>query len=557
MSVHRLLLPIIAVLLLGACTGPYSNRQQAWSQAPYSPDYYLNRELAALRHSGVWTDDGLDGRRHAKDVFPLPVNNQVRAYLKLFQGEQRESFTIWLERSGRYLPLIRSELQRRGLPLDLAYLAMIESGYNPTACSSAKAVGLWQFITSTGKNQGLIIDRYVDERRDPVKATRAAVDYLESLYQRFGNWHLAVAGYNGGPRKVELGLEKYHCHTFWQLARNDYLALETKRYVPKLIAAILIARQPQRYGFTDIKYQTPLRHDSIEVPGGLSLAAAALISRSNVKELQQLNPELLTDSAPPNRSRYRLNLAPGSGQIARANLVRLHPVVTTKQRQHRVTAGDTLYALAQTYQIPAETIAHVNRIQANQLHSGQLLNIPIRRIDYRLLPQDQDLARRQQAATRVVHRVRPGESAQAIANQHGVPAHLLPFWNRGLTNSRLKPGQHLALYMDQRLTPRTPSTGNDHLPTLSGQAKTLSPVGKISRTRAQALPLITAKQQKRRLFPAPKAQPARYYWYLVQNGDSLWGIAQRFNTSPARIRALNNLESNHIQPGRRLKISKG
>jgi len=215
-------------------------------------------------------------------------------YLKLFQGKQRKYFSRWLARSTRYLPLIHEELDRAGLPRDLVYLAMIESGFNQRAYSRARAVGLWQFMKGTGRDYNLRIDRYVDERRNALKSTRAAAAYLADLYQQFGDWHLAVAAYNGGPGKIRYGIKRFKTKDFWTLAEKRYLRLETKRYVPKLIAAIIIAKSPEKYGFTKIDYAPPMEYDSIEVGPGLSIDALALISGGSKKQLMLLNQELKT-----------------------------------------------------------------------------------------------------------------------------------------------------------------------------------------------------------------------------------------------------------------------
>ena len=563
----RLIL-IISLLLLSACGGPRLGNHPGApiTNDPYNPEYYLSDELEALRQSGSWGESDSVGQHLPQSVFPVMINNQVRMYLDIFQTKQRRSFAIWLERSGKYLPLIRNELRKNGLPQDLAYLAMIESGYNDRACSSAGAVGLWQFVKNTGRGYDLTIDQYVDERQDPVKATQSAIRYLNDLHQQFGDWHLAVAAYNGGPGKIQRGLKKYRAQTFWDLARHDYLALETKRYVPKLIAAIIIARDPHKYGFTDTQRESPLHYDTIEVGPGFDLTAAGLISGSSRKQLAQLNPELLSDKIPTNRSKYLLKIPAGSSDTAKRNLPRLHTIVTTKYQKHIVTSKDRLADISTRYRVSQATLCKANQIKSHQLFVGQRLRIPVRTIDYSLQPANQAADKNIRRQQRHIHQIKRGETINSIARDYDVPPHLIYAWNKSISNKTIRAGQHIGLYMDQQISSVAPAiTADKVIPTLSSPSKKYAYNIKRNRVNAaesyvesptkQKLPTIIAEQKKKKidtiLFPPPK-----YHWYLVQQGDSLWAIAQRFNTSPSQIKALNNMSSNSIHPGIRLKLRK-
>ena len=202
------------------------------------------------------------------DVTTFAANRRVLEYLEFFQVDSRDRFEIWLSRLGRYEGMIRERLRARGLPEDLVYLTLIESGLSNTAVSRARAVGMWQFIAGTARLYGLTVDPWVDERRDPYRATQAAVNYLSDLVQRMGSVYLAAAAYNAGAGRIERGLSRLPGepdtltdHTFFQLADRRYLRRETRDYVPKLIAAALIAKQPERYGFTDIQRLPPLLFD--------------------------------------------------------------------------------------------------------------------------------------------------------------------------------------------------------------------------------------------------------------------------------------------------------
>lgn len=323
-----------------------SNDQDLVSVAPddtEDPDADLTTEMEVLRRAGSWTRDNNTSQAQYMSLdttcsdFPLVINNQVQAYLDLFQNQQRKSFSIWLSRSGKYLPMMQKELKDAGIPQDLAYLAMIESGYNQKAYSKSDASGLWQFIPGTGSLYHLKMNKHVDERRDAVKSTKAAVSFLSYLYEEFGDWHLAVAAYNAGPGKIGKGIERYESKDFWSLAQHDYLAMETKRYVPKLIASIIIAKNPEKFGFANVHYESPLSYETLEVGPGLTLDAVALISNCERKTIDNLNQELSTDKTPPNQGSYLIKIPVGSKEIASKNLPRLHRIATTDYKTHTIT----------------------------------------------------------------------------------------------------------------------------------------------------------------------------------------------------------------------------
>ncbi len=246
--------------------------------------------------------------------FPVVENDKVRYYVDFYTGSGKRTFRRWLERSGRYLPLMRKEFAEAGLPQDLAYLAMVESGFNDRAYSWAHAVGPWQFIESTGKGYGLQSDWWRDERRDFAKATRAATRFLKDLHRRFdGNWYLAVAAYNAGGGKISRAISKYNSRDFWQISRGKYLQQETKNYVPKLLAVLLIAKEPEKYGFTDLNYQEPLNFETVEVATTTDLEVIAKLSGTPYEEIKRLNPELKRWCTPPGVENYQLRVPAGAG----------------------------------------------------------------------------------------------------------------------------------------------------------------------------------------------------------------------------------------------------
>jgi membrane-bound lytic murein transglycosylase D len=243
--------------------------------------------------------------------FDLPIvfNDAVKYYIVYFTTEKKKVFTNWLRRSRRYVPMIKVILKERGLPEDLVYLAMIESGFNPKAYSPAKACGPWQFIYETGGRYGLKANFWVDERKDPEKSTIAAAKYLTDLFNQFGHWYLAAAGYNAGEGRVERAIEKHNTNDFWELSKYNALPKETREYIPKLIAASIIAKDPERFGFGNIVYEEPLRFVEARVPSATLLTAIARASSMDVGTLRSLNPEILRGITPPYTEEYRIKLA--------------------------------------------------------------------------------------------------------------------------------------------------------------------------------------------------------------------------------------------------------
>ena len=517
------------------------------------PEKDLPSELAALQRAGSWTTSESASSNLLPDTtssdFPITVNKQVQVYLDLFQNQQRKSFGIWLSRSGKYLPLMQKELKEAGLPLDLAYLAMIESGYNQKAYSQAHASGLWQFIPGTGDEYNLKRNKYLDERRDAEKSTKAAVKFLSHLFDEFNDWHLAVAAYNAGGGKIRRGLERYNAEDFWSLAQHDYLAMETKRYVPKLIASIIIAKNPEKFGFTDIQFEPPLAYDTLEVGPGLSLDAVALISNCDKETIALLNQELSTNKTPLNQTSHRIKIPVGSQKLASKNLPRLHRVATTDYRTHTIAKRESLSQICDRYDINKTTLLKVNNLRSQKLIAGQRLRIPYQTIRYQLLPEDS--SRAIAAGTQdnlILHRIQKGETISQIADKYKVPADLIVSWNDLPNSHTIRTGQQLSLYIDQKtaVQPAKAATAiasnshkNDNVIVLAAQAKKV--VNDITTTT------ITADKTK-----SPKR--TQNGWYKVQDGDTLWTIAKELKLSPLQIKQWNNLQSNVIHAGKQLKI---
>jgi membrane-bound lytic murein transglycosylase D len=297
---------------------------------------------------------------------PIVVNKDVEWFIRYFQTRNRRYFKRWLSRSTRYIPMMEKILASHGLPTDLVYLAMIESGFNNKARSYRAAVGPWQFIGETGK------------RRDPIKATIAASGYLKDLYQMFDSWLLAAAGYNAGENKIKRAIKKHQTEDFWEMTNYRYLKQETKQYIPKLIAAALIAKNPEKYGFTDIKYQDVLAFDMVAIDMPMGLKKVAQMTGVSHREVVKLNPELKRWCTPPDRVSYDLRIPAGTKEQFLLAYEQMKPERGTLFQTHLIRSGDTLYDIARRYGTHVKPIMSLNRIVSpKSIRPGQRLIIPV------------------------------------------------------------------------------------------------------------------------------------------------------------------------------------
>ncbi len=312
---------------------------------------------------------------------PIVINDDVLQYIRFFQGSGRKWYARWLARSHRWIPFERTILAEEGVPLDLVYLSMIESGYSAYAYSWARASGLWQFISSTGKMYGLRDDFWVDERRDPAKATRSAARYLRDLYREFGDWYLAWAAYNAGSAKLRKAISMYKSRDFFTLAHaGSYLRKETKHYVPKLIAAAIIAKHPERFGFTDIEPEGRLDYEEVEIADAMEIDLLARLSGASVEELQALNPALRRWCTPPARNGkgYVIKVPKGTGETLLASLDGLPAEQRRTFRHMRVGPGDTLASIAKRFDMSVDELMRLNAIPSvKKLKARTDLIVPV------------------------------------------------------------------------------------------------------------------------------------------------------------------------------------
>jgi membrane-bound lytic murein transglycosylase D len=319
-----------------------------------------------------------EGETEVSFDIPIVVNDQVEYFIEYFQTTHRKAFTRWLGRSERYIPMMKELLRENGLPEDLVYMALIESGFNPKAYSRRKASGPWQFIYRTGKRYGLKANWWIDERRDPEKSTIAAAKHLKDLYDQFSCWYLAAAGYNAGAGKISRAIRRYQTEDFWELTKHRYLKRETKNYVPKMIAAALIAKEPEKYGFIDIKYDEPIRYEKAAIPDATDLRVIARCSEADYATIKTLNPELRRWCTPPYYPNYQVKIPEGKTEIFLQNFSQLKPSERITFRQHRVRTGETLSHIASRYGTGVSAIMQMNNIRnPRHLRAGTSIIIPI------------------------------------------------------------------------------------------------------------------------------------------------------------------------------------
>ena len=397
----------------------------------------------------------------AKYDIPVELNDAVVAYIRFFQTDAREHFSKWLSRSTRYVPLMRQVLEKEGLPLDLVYLSMIESGFSAYAFSFAKAAGPWQFVVGTSRRYGLVTDFWVDERRDPYKATVAAARYLKVLKQRFhGDWYLAWAGYNAGEGRITRAIRKDRTTDFWRMmGKGRTLRAETRHYVPKLIAAALIAKHPERFGF-HVDYEQPREAEEVRVPDATDLHVLAKTAGITFEELRDLNPELRRFCTPPGG--YTLKLPRGTKEAFLAEYQKLDARDRLSFTEHRVEKGEPLNRIARAYGVSEAAILRTNGIKSyRQIKPGRILVIPMAGSSRMLAgSQLEDRHGRPRAQGRAVmtevapgakagtlYTVQPGDTLWSIAARFATTVDKLRKLN-GLTGRRareLQVGQTLAI----------------------------------------------------------------------------------------------------------------
>lgn len=438
---------------------------------------------------------------------PVEANNWVEAELDFLVGERAEVIEKWLRQGAPYEAFVKETLRETGIPTDLYHLAMIESGFVPTARSHAGAVGMWQFMPATGRGMGLRIDSEIDERMDPVRSTRAAARHLRALHDQLDDWALAAAAYNAGSGRITRGMQSFAAHDFWQLAEWGDLAEETKRYIPRLFAVTVIAKDRERFGLEAAAAAQPFAFDSVMVEYATPIGELARITDIAADRLARLNPHLRAGRTPAGG--YWVWVPTGEGVAAQrawlASDFRKHQGYGT----YVVRWGDNLGLLAERSGLAGGRIRELNdQVDFDRLQVGEELKLPYavaEALTARAMVEETAVATRSgpsDGASRS-HTVASGETLWGIARKYGVGIDAIRTANE-LPGSTIRPGQSL------------------RIPTESAEAT-----------------------------EAASAE------YVVRTGDSLWSIARRYGSTVNAIRTANELGDDPIQPGQRLRVPRG
>ena len=402
------------------------------------------------------------GIRTAQHDLPIELNGRVLAALEYFQnGRGRNTINVGLERAGVYRPMMERILMEEGVPLDLVFLAQAESAFLPRAISRAKARGMWQFISSRGKEYGLRQTWWIDERSDPEKSTRAAARHLKDLYEEFDDWYLAMAAYNAGPVRIENALLRTKSTTFWELADKKALPKETINYVPTIVAMAIIGRDPNQYGFS-VEPAPFVETERVSLEKATDLRVIAENLGVSVDQLKELNPHILRWTTPPDDAEFEFILPKGYAGMFADKIVSMPDNERIIWRYHNVKKGETLSIIARSYGVAVNDLTQANRISVKTaLKIGQELLIPMSGSSRPPAPAASSAASKTpqtakttvlaasatpsyQASTASSYKVKRGDTLTSIAARFNVTVNDLKKWNK-LTSTRLDVGQKLAL----------------------------------------------------------------------------------------------------------------
>jgi membrane-bound lytic murein transglycosylase D len=473
---------------------------------------------------------------------PVRWDDRVIVYLDRFRsdGKWRKIIRSWMSRSERYGPEIRRVLSDRGMPEDLQYVAMIESGYNPNAVSYAGAVGLWQFMPATGKEYGLPRTKWVDQRRNPELSTVAAAEYLSDLENRLGSWHLALAAYNMGYGALTKSMKKYNTNDYWKLAGYEAgLPWGTTNYVPKIIAAAIVGRNREAFGMSDLEYEETIRYDVAIVPRSCKLGRVAKAAGVKLDDVVRLNPELKKKVVPPDMLPYPVRIPDGRGPAfekgwpaQEAKLKALKP--------YEVKFGDTLTRIAKLSGSSIKELAKINDIEKkDRLIAGEVILVPAN-------PPPLEGSDVEQEALvvavpsvqfvypghrRVFYEIIAGDSLGVIATYFGVTVDDLAIWNELDPSAFIHPGMWLQLFVpDDR------------------------DLSKAVILEEDQVKVMTVGGEEWLDYQAEQAGKERIK-YVVEEGDTLKSISKEFDIKVSSIARINHFGFNHdLAPGEEIVL---
>ncbi len=514
-------------------------------------------------------EDLVDQLPTTDQEIPIVLNDKVQKYINFYQNRGRKTFTRWLERSGKFIPMMTEILKKKDLPSDLVYLSMIESGFNVKARSPMGAVGPWQFIRGTGRKYGLTINSWIDERMNPEKSTIAAANYLSDLYEMFESWELAAAGYNAGEHRVQRAIDKYNHDDFWEMSRTrKALPRETQEYVPKIVAALVIVKNPEKYGFTEIDYHKPQSYEIAVVPAQKSLKDIARVIKTDYKTLRDLNPSLIRNATPPG-SNYLLKVPDGYGQIVgekQTELYALKKYNAPMYLTHRVKSGDTLGGIARRYRSSVSSIKRTNKLRGNLIRIGQKLRIPTKYTgsSYASNSSSSKSSSYSASSKSSTYKVRKGDTVGGIASRHGVSIKSIKAANK-IKGNTIYPGQKLTIPGGSSYSSKSTTVAKKAKTYKVRSGDTLSQIAERHGVRLHSLKRennikganIRVGQVLKiptKVYAKSSSSKSNLISYNVRSGDNLWEIARKHNTTVSKIKKWNNLKSNRLDRGDVLKI---
>jgi len=549
-------------------------------------------------------------------VYDVPVvwNERVRRSTLFFMRTRKGAFDRWLTRAGYYLPIMEQMFADSGLPRNLAYLPIIESGFNPHAYSRAHAAGIWQFIPSTGRAYGLRQNYWLDERRDPLKSTTSAIRYLRKLYNDFGDWHLALAAYNCGENGLGRTMRRDNASSYWELKT---LPKETFNYVPLYLGSLIIAKNPDVFDFT-FPSENIFEPDVVIVNDCIELSTIAQGIDVPLDTLKKMNPHILHWCTPPDMQNVNLYLPKGKAPEYEIFYSELPDDKKTKFYRYRIESGDNMMSIARRFRVPVDALREINKMKNNHLTAGRFLIIPIPVNDSvpaalaAVLNNEKPGRPIPQNSKQIIYQVKPGDNTQRIARLFGVTVRDILNWNNMSSSQHLRAGQRLTVYQPQRgqpanrqaaaQTPREPHSQHSgkHLVKQGESLYSISRELGISVNELASVngldprkPLIfpgdvlvyTPRQNpkpqssnnennantpqvspqggsqpspKNDDKPSPQNETSQTITYTVKPGDNLWRISTTFGVTVDSIRKSNNLTAEStIKPGDVLKIERG
>jgi membrane-bound lytic murein transglycosylase D len=429
--------------------------------------------------------------RTTQSDLPLVMNEYVAGYINYFSTRGRRSFENALIRSGRYRDMIQRVLREEGVPQDLIYVAQAESGFHPLAVSRARARGMWQFMASAAVGFDLRHDWWRDDRQDPEKSTRAGARYLKELYNQFGDWYLAIAAYNSGAGNVQAAVKRTGYADFWELYRRDVLPVETKNYIPIILAMTIMSKNPAQYGLDQIRPDPPQMYDVVTVDYPVDLRLAAECVEASVEQMEDLNPSLLRGTTPRGQ-KFDLRVPLGTGDKYEAAIAAIPVDKRVMWRFHRVEAGDTLASIAKKYHTTEHAISQANSLETVALDRDTKLVIPVSGP----VPGEGKISFSKRATRYKVH---TGDTVLTVAEDFGVPPEKVRSWNR-LKGNQLHHGSVLLIYKPEFAGEPTGAPSAHHKKKHSTVTKSATKPGTKT---------VTKKGPKKKSRAKPKPQQAQ------------------------------------------------